>query len=363
MLPDQNPFVRHEFLLALEDSGCASPATGWHPCHLLCEDDQGLLIGVMPLYLKTNPYGEFVFDFAWANAYSRAGLGYYPKLVSAVPFTPATGPRLLAKNGDPTRIAALQQCLLRAARELAHANGASSLHLLFPDATALTAATTAGMLVRKDCQFHWHNRGYTDFADFLGGFTAVKRKKTQRERRRVREAGIEFSARDGNELNAADWDAIMPLYADTFLRRGREPYLNRDFFQRICQSMPASVVVFCGADAAGLTAVAICFRSPTTLYGRYWGASRFVDSLHFETCYYQGIEYCIQQGLQSFEPGTQGEHKLSRGFVPEPTWSAHWLSHPQFAAAVDDYLARERAHVDEYINVLGEHIPYKQQGR
>lgn len=358
LVPDDNPFVRHEFIAALEASGCAGAESGWYPCHLACEDDAGQLLGVMPLYLKTNPYGEFVFDFAWANAYARAGLEYYPKLVSAVPFTPATGPRLLIA-ADADR-AAVGRYMAAAAQALAKANQASSLHVLFPDQKDRELLEQSGLMLRKDCQFHWHNKNYTDFRDFLGSFTASKRKKALRERRRISEAGISFIASKGNELDEADWDTIMPIYANTFLRRGRTPYLNRDFFLHVCNSMPDNVVVLRGFDRSELVAVAICFRSASTLYGRYWGASRFIDSLHFETCYYQGIDYCIQEGIAVFEPGTQGEHKLSRGFVPVATWSAHWLSQPQFAAAVDDYLQRERTHVDDYIDTLGNHVPYKQ---
>ncbi len=356
LLSDGNPFVRHEFLHALEASGCAAAATGWYPCHVICEAEDGSLTGALPLYLKTNPYGEFVFDFAWARAYERAGLSYYPKLVSAVPFTPATGPRLLRA---PDADAVVSELLLQEARELAQRAGASSLHILFPDHADQRIAQTAGMLMRKDCQFHWHNRGYQDFDEFLQTFTASKRKKARRERRRVSEAGIAFRTLCGDELEAGDWAAIMPLYAGTFLRRGREPYLNEEFFAHITAALPESVVVFAGYRESAMVGTAICFRSDTHLYGRYWGANEFVDSLHFETCYYQGIDYCIAEGLQVFEPGTQGEHKISRGFIPSETWSAHWLSHPEFAAAVDEYLSSERRHVDQYMDFLGEHIPYK----
>jgi predicted N-acyltransferase len=351
-----NPFLKHEFLLALETSGCASDQTGWHPCHALCEAENGTLLGALPLYLKTNSYGEFVFDFAWAGAYERAGLAYYPKLVSAIPFTPATGPRfLLAANSEPV-VASL---LLQESRELASRCGASSLHILFPDSDSQNIARQGDMLMRKDCQFHWQNRGYGNFDDFLDTFTAAKRKKARRERRRVTEAGIIFQTLTGGQMDEKRWDSIMPLYASTFLRRGREPYLSQDFFMQLCESIPDNLVIFAGYRDDQLVGVAICFRSDTHLYGRYWGANEFVDSLHFETCYYQGIDYCIQHDLQFFEPGTQGEHKISRGFVPVETSSAHWLSHPQFAAAIDEYLDTERQHVERYMDALGEHVPYK----
>jgi len=350
------PFLKHEFLQALEDSGCVSDKTGWYPLHAVCEAENGDLLGALPLYLKTNSYGEFVFDFAWAGAYQRAGLSYYPKLVSAVPFTPATGPRFLtAADSDPV-VASL---LLQESQELAARNSASSLHILFADSLSQDIARQSDMLMRKDCQFHWNNRGYGDFADFLDTFTAVKRKKVRRERRRVSEAGIEFQTLTGAQMDDQLWNSIMPLYAGTFLRRGRDPYLNREFFIQVSRTMPDNLVIFAGYRQDQLAGVAICFRSDTHLYGRYWGANDFVDSLHFETCYYQGIDYCIENGLQVFEPGTQGEHKISRGFVPVETWSAHWLSHPQFSAAIDEHLDTERRHVERYMDVLGEHVPYK----
>ena len=249
--------------------------------------------------------------------------------------------------------------LLDAARELAYSCGASSLHILFPEPQQAQVLQSSNLLLRKDCQFHWHNRQYSDFDDFLGEFTAEKRKKTRRERRRVQEAGISFRTLTGKELSTADWDEIMPLYAATFTRRGRQPYLSRDCFVQLSSSMPHNLVAFLGYAGNELVAVALCFRSDTTLYGRYWGATRFIDSLHFETCYYQGIEFCIREGLQTFEPGTQGEHKIARGFVPTETWSAHWLSHPEFARAIDAYLSREREHIEHYIDVAAEHVPYR----
>lgn len=356
-----NPFVRHEFLHALEESGSVGAASGWQPCHLLQEDDNGDLIAALPLYLKTNSYGEFVFDFAWADAYSRAGLDYYPKLVSAIPFTPATGPRCLV--GRSQDYAKHCKFLLAAAVNLADETGASSLHFLFPEANELQHLADAGLLLRKDCQFHWHNRDYESFDAFLGEFTSAKRKKTRRERRRIREAGIRFEVHTGLELDEAKWEQLMPLYTSTFWQRGRHPYINVEFFRTVSQSMPENIVVFVAYKGADAIATAICFQSTTTLYGRYWGSSGFYDSLHFETCYYQGIDYCIRQGLQRFEPGTQGEHKISRGFVPVETWSAHWLSHPQFAAAVDHFLGRERQYVDHYIEAVQDHMPYRKHGQ
>ena len=353
----QCPFLRHEFLLALEETGCVGGASGWYPCHLLLRDDTGRLVGAMPLYRKTSSHGEFVFDWSWADAYRRAGLRYFPKLVSAVPFTPATSPRLLsAADQDPDSVAA---ALLGGATELARQTGASSVHVLFPTASETGPLSRAGFLSRKDCQFHWRNRGYTDFDAFLGEFTAEKRKKAKRERRRVAEAGISFVRLTGAEIDATLWQQLMPLYGSSFWRRGREPYLNEAFFRRISALLPDNVLAIVALLRGEPVATALCFRSTDTLYGRYWGSQGDYHSLHFETCYYQGIEYCIEQGLQSFEPGTQGEHKISRGFVPTETRSAHWLSHPQFATAIDQYLDRERSHIDEYIESARDHVPYK----
>jgi predicted N-acyltransferase len=362
LLADSNPFLRHEFLHALETSGCATQENGWQTCHVLCDNDAGQLIGALPLYLKTNSQGEFVFDFAWANAYQQAGLHYYPKLVSAVPFTPATGHRLLVDPQlDPATSAAVTRQLMQAVIQLARDTDASSLHVLFPSAAETDFLADQQLMLRKDCQFHWHNRNYSNFDEFLETFTASKRKKTKRERRRIAEHGIRFEIRNGSQLDQAHWEEIIPLYNTTFMRRGRMPYLNAEFFATIANSMPDNLVVFLGYEKQELVAVSICFRSDDTLYGRYWGANRFIDSLHFETCYYQGIDYCIREGLQNYEPGTQGEHKISRGFVPTQTWSAHWLSHPQFSAAVDDYLQRERVHIDEYMDVVNSHVPYKEE--
>jgi hypothetical protein len=350
-------FLRHEFLLALEETGCVGGNSGWYPCHLLLRDDGGRLVGAMPLYQKTSSHGEFVFDWTWADAYRRAGLHYFPKLVSAVPFTPATSPRLLF--GTDQNIDVIAAALLGGATELARQIGASSVHVLFPTPGESDLLSRAGFLPRKDCQFHWRNRGYADFDAFLGEFTAEKRKKAKRERRRVAEAGISFVRLTGAEIDAALWTQLMPLYASSFWRRGREPYLNEAFFRRISALMPDNVLAIVAMLSGAPVATALCFRSADTLYGRYWGCEGEHHSLHFETCYYQGIEYCIEQGLQSFEPGTQGEHKISRGFVPTETRSAHWLSHPQFATAIDQYLDRERSHIDEYIESARDHVPYR----
>jgi predicted N-acyltransferase len=357
-LVGDDPFLRHEFLSALEESHCVGEATTWQPFYLVARDERGLA-GALPLFIKYDSHGEFVFDWSWADAYERLGRNYYPKLVAAVPFTPATGRRLLLRDtGD----AATAQFLLDAARGAALEIGASSLHVLFPTEHEREAFDRAGLLPRKSCQFHWANDGYASFDDFLSRFSADKRKKAKRERRRVAEAGIVFEHLRGDEPSAADWDAIIEFYSRTFWVRGREPYLNREFFARVARTMPANMLLVLARRHGEPIAAAICFRSATTLYGRYWGSAGDFHSLHFETCYYQGIDYCIREELERFEPGTQGEHKVARGFVPTPTWSWHWLKDADFHRAVATYLQRETLHVDAYMHEIGEHVPYRQPG-
>jgi predicted N-acyltransferase len=358
-LAGDDPFLRHEFLSALEASGCVGDGTTWQPCYLVARDGHGLA-GALPLFIKYDSHGEFVFDWGWADAYERAGRNYYPKLVAAIPFTPATGRRLLLRDGLETGVAT---ALLDGARSTALELGASSLHVLFPTEPERHSLERAGFLTRKACQFHWANGGYQSFDEFLASFSAEKRKKAKRERRRVAEADIVFEHLRGDELGVADWDAIVEFYSRTFWRRGREPYLNREFFERIAATMPGNLVIVLARQHGVPIATAICFRSSTTLYGRYWGSAGDFHSLHFETCYYQGIDYCIRAGLQRFEPGTQGEHKVARGFVPQATWSCHWLRDAEFHRAVGAFLARETRHVDAYIDEIGEHVPYRQASR
>ncbi len=356
-LAGDNPFLSHAFLMALERSGCVGPGTAWQPAYLTASDGLGF-VGALPLYIKYDSRGEFVFDWSWADAYERAGRSYYPKLVAAVPFTPATGARMLLRAGaDP----AVGRALIQAAREAVVALDASSLHVLFPTEAEAPLLEAEGLLARKSCQFHWHNDGYTDFDDFLSRFSSAKRKKAKRERRRIAEAGITFEHLRGDEPTVADWDTIFDCYSRTFAQHGRPPYLNREFFEEIVAAIPANLVVVLARYQGSPIATAICFRSADTLYGRYWGSVADFHSLHFETCYYQGIDYCIRTGLQKFEPGTQGEHKISRGFTPQATWSYHWLRDREFHAAVGNFLRRETRHVDAYMTELDEHVPYREQ--
>ncbi|HMK86387.1 MAG TPA: peptidogalycan biosysnthesis protein, partial [Steroidobacteraceae bacterium] len=322
----------------------------------IVEDARGRLLGALPLFRKAHSRGEFVFDFAWANAYAQHGLRYYPKLLSAAPFTPVSGERLLVSSaGDRAAIAA---ALITGASDHARSQRLSSWHVLFPCDADLEALAQAGLIRRRDCQFHWFNRGYESFEAFLATFTAEKRKKAKRERRRVREAGIEFDTRLAGEVDDALWRTLYAFYADTFYRHGHEPYLNLSFFKLIGRRMPDRMMLKVARHGSEPIALAIFFVGEDALYGRYWGSSGTYHSLHFETCYYQGIDYCIEKGLSKFEPGTQGEHKVPRGFVPTITSSAHYIVDPRFAAAIRDFAMREARGVDSYAAAVNEHIPY-----
>ena len=351
------PFLRHEFLAALERTGCVGARTGWEPRFLTLADEQGLAAAV-PGFAKSHSYGEFVFDFAWAQAYARVGRNYYPKLTVAVPFTPATGPRLLIRKD--LDVAGTSKLLIAAIEEYSTEHSLSSAHALFLDEPGRAACERAGWLLRRDCQFHWSNRGYDSFDGFLDTFTAEKRKKAKRERRRVAEAGITFDTRSGNELDGRLLDRVYAFHRDTFLRHGHEPYLTKTFFAEIARTLGDALLVKVALHAGKPVAAAIFFRSDDTLYGRYWGSAADYHSLHFETCYHQGVEFCIEQGLARFEPGTQGEHKVARGFEPVLTWSAHYIADRRFRSAIDDYLGREGAAIDEYAEEVRSHVPFRE---
>ena len=357
-----NPFLRHEFLSALEFTGCASPNTGWQPQHLVAHEDgplQGRLLGAAPMYLKGHSYGEYVFDWAWANAYARAGENYYPKLVVSVPFTPATGPRLLVAPGADSAV--IKKELIQAAWRHRLETGASSLHWLFMTADDAQYLEKEEHLLRTGCQFHWTNPGYRDFDDFLSTFTAEKRKKIKRERRHVREAGITMETLTGDSITSAHWDIFHEFYQSTIRAHGAYAYLSRAFFHRLGNTMRDHVVLVLARREREYVAGALNLLGSETLYGRYWGCRGDFNSLHFETCYYTSIEYCIARRLRAFEAGAQGEHKLARGFTPVVTRSAHRLSHPGFSRAIADYLARERLDMNAYVNELSEHMPFKKE--
>ncbi|MDH5456032.1 MAG: GNAT family N-acetyltransferase [Gammaproteobacteria bacterium] len=354
---DAYPFLSHAFLELAETTGSVSPDAGWAPRHLTLEDG-GVLLGALPLYEKSHSWGEFVFDWAWAQAYEQAGFDYYPKLVSAVPFTPAPSSRILLADKGDTQAA---RTLITAATGLAAETGCSSVHFLFPAEEETSLFEESGLLLRKDCQFHWHNRGYRDFDAFISTFTSAKRKKARRDRRRVQESGITFRRLRGAELDADTWSTVYALIARTFMMRGSLPYFNQAFFEGLSDQLPDGVLVILAEQDELPVAAAVFFESETTLYGRYWGSDGHFDALHFETCYYQGIEYCIETGKQHFEPGTQGEHKISRGFSPVTTWSAHWLAHPEFANAIGRYLDEEGRHIQRYIDAIARHTPYRDE--
>jgi len=354
---DHNPFLRHEFFAALEHTGCIGIDTGWDPCYFTVKDSKGLA-AAMPAFRKMHSYGEFVFDFDWARAYSRLGQHYYPKLTVAVPFTPATGPRLLVRPDldRPT----LAKRLLTDIEAYTTSHSISSVHALFLDEPAHVACEAAGWLIRRDCQFHWTNHNYPDFDAYLDTFTAQKRKKAKRERRRVAEAGIHFQTRLGPELDERTLDCVYAFHRDTFLRHGHETYLTRAFFSEVARTMGDAFMVKIAMHGTTPVAAAIFFWSKQALFGRYWGAAADFHSLHFETCYHQGIEFCIEHGVARFEPGTQGEHKVSRGFEPTITWSAHYIVNRRFREAIEDFLVREGAAIDAYAEEVQNHVPFKQ---
>jgi predicted N-acyltransferase len=348
-VPDPHPFTTHEFFMALEESGSASAEAGWQPCHLLTDG------GVMPLYLKGHSQGEYVFDHAWADALERAGGDYYPKLQCAVPFTPVTGPRLLAQTD-----AAKRELLQLAAGAMGQI-GASSLHITFPTQDEWTLAGELGFLQRSGQQFHWTNDGYRDFADFLSRLSSAKRKNLRKERDSVAAAGVTFRWLSGDDITEAHWDTFFDFYMDTGGRKWGTPYLTRDFFSRLGHSLRHQTLLVLAMKDGHAIAGALNLFGAGVLYGRNWGCSAYIPFLHFETCYYQAIDFAIQRGLKRVEAGAQGEHKLLRGYMPVETYSAHVIAHPGLKRAVADYLARERDAVREHITELSAHGPFRKQ--
>jgi hypothetical protein len=354
-----NPMLSHEFFHALHQTGCAADASGWLPQFLTLWDQSPpantsanpRLRAAMPLYLKSHSYGEYVFDWAWADAYQRHGLAYYPKLLAAIPFSPVSGVRLLAAT-DAERAA-----LLRAA--LALAQNVSSLHVLFPQPQEAELMQAAGMMLRSGVQFHWNNPGYGAFEDFLAQLSHAKRKKIRQERRKVRDAGVTFRRLRGDDIKESDWAFFSRCYRRTYREHHSTPYLTLEFFQRLGQTMPQHMLLIVAELEGKPIASALNLYSQETLYGRYWGALQYLPCLHFETCYYQALEFCIEQKIKVFEGGAQGEHKLARGFLPVKTLSAHWLAHPEFSDAVERFLEREHRGIENYVDELNEHSPYK----
>lgn len=347
-----NPFLSFAFLHALHETGCASARTGWQPQYLtLWKSDR--LEAALPLYLKSHSYGEYVFDWAWADAYQRNGLNYYPKLLSAIPFTPVTGARLLARDR------AAQAALINALHQFGQRIDVSSTHILYPPQSEAQALQEAGFMLRTGVQFHWLNDGYRHFEDFLSTLERKKRKNIRAERRKVQETGVTFRHVRGKEATEADWRFFKRCYDHTYKAHYSTPYLNLDFFLRIGAAMPQHLLLVVAELDGKPIASSLLIHTERTLYGRYWGALRNVPCLHFETAYYQPLEFCIENKIQCFEGGAQGEHKMARGFLPQKTWSAHWLAHPAFADAIEHFLRRESGGIDSYIDELNEHSPFK----
>jgi uncharacterized protein len=352
--PDPSPFMRLEYLSALHESGCATGSSGWQPHYLTLWRD-GSLHAACALFHKRHSYGEYVFDWAWANAYEQHGLRYYPKGLIAVPFTPVPGARLLAHDDSARR--SLVQALIQHARD----EGLSSLHLLFAQDRDIQACADTGLMLRHTVQFHWHNPGYRDFGHFLSDLQQDKRKKIRQERRKVSEAGIRFRHAQGTDIPDADWDFFYQCYERTYMEHGNAPYLNRDFFARLARDMPQHWLLFVAEREGRPVASSLIALDPErgVAYGRYWGALERVDCLHFEACYYQPLDWCIAQGFHRFEGGAQGEHKMARALMPVRTTSAHWLAHPAFADAVERFLEREADGIGGYLDHLAERTPLR----
>jgi hypothetical protein len=363
---EASPFLKHEFLLALEESGCTTPATGWQPCHLIAftneDSETERLVAALPLYRKTNSYGEYVFDWSWADAYQRNGLEYYPKLLTAIPFTPSVAPRFLLGSEGPesaverTRII---KSLIETVTGYARDTGISSWHILFPNKAQSDELLSNGLMRRTACQFHWHNRDYQSFDDFLQTFSSRKRKNLRKERDAVKQQGISFESLTVAEITESIWDKFYLFYQSTYHVRGQTGYLSRDFFSRIARSMPENILLVMAKQNESYIAGALSFKDKKNLYGRYWGCMQDFQFLHFETCYYQGIEFCIENKLQGFDSGAQGEHKIQRGFEPIKTYSNHWIADKRFADAIADFSLREASHIETYINEAKNLLPFK----
>ncbi|NHO85874.1 N-acetyltransferase [Pseudoteredinibacter isoporae] len=359
------PFVQYDFLLALEQSGSVSKASGWIPHHLLIwsgevPEEKGELILAMPLYIKSHSYGEYVFDWAWADAYHRYGRDYYPKLLNAIPFTPATGPRFALKEGLDAEL--FSEILIGQLKEESQRLGASSFHSLFPKAKQLELLENNRDILQRDAvQFHWMNDNYIDFDDFLSTFKSRKRKSLKSERRKVTQQGVEMRRVEGVDITDEQWHQFYHCYHLTYLKRsGRQGYLNREFFQRLAESCRESVMMVQAFYDGQMVAGALYFKDSQTLFGRYWGCLDQFDALHFEACYYQGIEYAIENQLKKFDPGAQGEHKIQRGFIPSFVHSLHWIAADEFRPAIADFLNQEKEHIQMYQKDAETYLPFKE---
>jgi hypothetical protein len=355
LLTDSNPFCRHEFLSALEIHKCVGEKYGWIPRHIIVEHKNDL-VGAAILYEKYNNYGEFVFDHAWHQAYSRYELNYYPKMVSAIPYTPANGTRFLVKKGLKDVVFPL---IMKKILEICKTIDASSFHCLFSNTTEIDWLRSQDLLFRKDCQFHWNNNNYKSFEDFLLSLKSKKRKNIRRERKIVAESGVTLRKLDGNTASHNDWKNFDNFYQQTFLEKSGIPTLNLAFFEKIASTIPNQILLILADIDGKCIAGSLMFSSETHLYGRHWGCIEHIDHLHFEACYYMGIEHCIENGLQVFEPGAQGEHKIARGFIPTITESAHMIIDDSFKDAISNYCEQEAKYMDKYIEEVNLHSPYK----
>ena len=356
VVDSKSPFLKYEFLSALESYACVGEQQGWLPYHQVVKNDD-VIVAVIPLYLKYNSYGELVFDWSWADAYARAGREYYPKFVSAIPYTPVTGARLCVSKGvDQKAVKSMMiKDLIKTAREFS----LSSIHCLFPESSDIALFESQGFYPRLACQFHWKNQNYESFDHFLSFMSSRKRKNIRRERTRVVEQNIHFQVLSGDQVEPDLWPVIYEFYRKTFVEKGGYATFTLAFFQNIAQTMGENLLVTLALHQGKYVAGAICYRDDTHLYGRHWGCFEDFHSLHFETCYYQGLEYCIDQGLQHFDPGAQGEHKIQRGFMPIATWSAHWIKDEDFSGVIGQFVNREREYMKDYIAEMADKSPYK----
>tara|TARA_Y100000590_G_scaffold57412_3_gene60389 strand:+ start:5468 stop:6634 length:1167 start_codon:yes stop_codon:yes gene_type:complete len=352
------PFMKHSFLLCLEETKCVGEGTGWYPFHMLVKDEDKT-IALMPMYLKTDSHGEFIFDWSWADAFYRSGIDYYPKLVSAIPFTPASGPRLCVVDENKRMI--ICDLIKEGLEEISEKIGISSAHILLPNSIESKGFQESGFSKRTSYSFHWFNNNYLDFNNFLAQLTSRQRKNIKKERLKIFDQGIEIERLRGDEINEQAWYNFFKFYQTTYLKRGMQGYLNLEFFLEISKRLPESILLVMAKDLEfkKYVASALNFQDSKNLYGRYWGSLNEYDSLHFECCYYQGIEHCIKNNLSKFDPGVQGEHKIKRGFLPIETHSYHWIKDKRFKSAIDDFLIRERKHVLEYKERCKSQLPFK----
>ena len=353
------PFMQHSFLLSLEESKCVGEGTGWYTFHLVVKEEEEDVIALMPMYIKTDSHGEFIFDWSWADAFYRNGMDYYPKLVSAIPFTPASGPRLCVL--DESKRTHITSLIKEGLEEISIELGISSAHILLPEKKELTSYVDSGFSTRTSYSFHWFNNNYSDFDDFLKELTSRQRKNLRKERSKIFDQNIHMERIPGEDITEELWDSFFKFYQITYLKRGMQAYLNLDFFHKISERLPKSLLLVIAKEAKtkGHLAGALNFCDSKNLYGRYWGCLEEYDSLHFESCYYQGIEHCIEMKLNKFDPGVQGEHKIKRGFLPVETFSSHWIKDDRFKKAIDDFLIREREHILEYNERCKSLLPFK----